>query len=77
MQMNKEKYEELLRRFCQELYEVGVSENLKGLIQDQAARKPNVITTNAEEATDRFTYRHNGYMIEAVRTVKLTVKKCT
>jgi len=74
MEMHKEKYEELLRRFCQELHEVGVSENLKGLIQDQGNRTPNVIVTSAEETTDRFTYRHEGYMIEAVRTVKLVVK---
>ena len=74
MKMHKEKYEELLRRFSQELHEVGVSENLKGLIKDQGDRAPNVITTSAEETTDRFTYRHEGYMIEAVRTVKLVVK---
>ena len=74
MEMHKEKYEELLRRFSQELHEVGVSENLKGLIKDQGDRTPNVITTSAEETTDRFTYRHEGYMIEAVRTVKLVVK---
>lgn len=74
MEMHKEKYEELLRRFSQELHEVGVSENLKGLIQDQGDRTPNVITTSAEETTGRFTYRHEGYMIEAIRTVKLVVK---
>ena len=74
MEMHKEKYEELLRRFSQELYEVGVSENLQGLIKDQGDRTPNVIAASAEETTDRFTYRHGGYMIEAVRTVKLVVK---
>tara|TARA_A100001011_G_C14276819_1_gene829659 strand:- start:858 stop:1091 length:234 start_codon:yes stop_codon:yes gene_type:complete len=74
MEMHKEKYEELVRRFSQELHEVGVSENLKGLIKDQGDRTPNVIVTSAEETTDRFTYRHEGYMIEAVRTVKLVVK---
>ena len=74
MQMHKEKYEELLRRFAQELHEVGVSENLQGLIKDQGDRTPNVIAASAEQTTDRFTYRHGGYMIEAVRTVKLVVK---
>ena len=73
--MHKEKYEELLRKFSQELYEVGVSENLQGLIKDQAARTPNIISTKAEEVTDRFIYRHDGYMVEAVRSVKLVVKK--
>ena len=74
MKMHKEKYEALLRRFSQELHEVGVSENLQGLIKDQGDRTPNVIAASAEETTDRFTYRHEGYMIEAVRTVKLVVK---
>jgi hypothetical protein len=74
MEMHKEKYEELLRRFSQELHEVGVSENLQGLIKDQGDRTPNVVATSAEETTDRFTYRRGGYMIEAVRTVKLIVK---
>ena len=74
MEMHKEKYEELLRRFAQELHEVGVSENLQGLIKDQGDRTPNVIAASAEETTDRFTYRHGGYMIEAVRTVKLVGK---
>ena len=74
MEMHKEKYEELLRRFSQELHEVGVNDNIKGLIKDQGDRTPNVIVTKAEEITDRFTYRHDGYMIEATRTVKLIVK---
>lgn len=73
--MYKEKYEELLRRFSQELHEVGVSENVKGLVQDQIDRHPNAAAANARETTDRFTYRHEGYMIEAVRTVELLVKK--
>jgi len=75
MKMHKEKYEELLRRFSQELHEVGVSENLEGLIKDQIVRTPNTVAASAEESTDRFTYRHGGYMIESVRTVKLVVKK--
>ena len=73
--MHKEKYEELLRRFSQELHEIGVSENLAGLIKDQSNRAPNVASCSAEEVTDRFIYRHEGYMIEAVRIVKLVVKK--
>ena len=73
--MHKEKYEELLRRFSQELHDVGVTDEVKGLIQDQIDRTPNVVAASAEETTDRFTYRHGGYMIEAERTVKLVVKK--
>lgn len=74
MKMHKEKYGELLRRFSQELHEVGVNENLEGLVKDKFNRTPNVISASADEITDRFTYRHGGYMIEAVRTVKLVVK---
>jgi hypothetical protein len=76
MQMHKEKYEELLRRFSQELHEVGVTGSLRDLITDQCERTPNVASATVDEVTDRFTYRHEGYMIEAVRMVKLVVKKC-
>ena len=76
MQMHKEKYEELLRRFSQELHEVGVTGDLRDIITDQCKRTPNVSSATADEVTDRFTYRHGGYMIEAVRMVKLIVKKC-
>ena len=75
MQMHKEKYEELLRRFSQELHEVGVTGGLRDLITDQCDRTPNVASASADIVTDRFTYRHDGYMIEAVRMVKLVVKK--
>jgi hypothetical protein len=73
--MHKEKYEELLRRFSQELHEVGVTGELRGLITDQCDRTPNVASASADVVTDRFTYGHDGYMIEAVRMVKLVVKK--
>ncbi len=75
MEMHKEKYEELLRRFSQELHDVGVSDNLLQLVKAKLERAPNVISAGDEETTERFTYRHGGYMIEAVRTVKLAVKK--
>jgi hypothetical protein len=76
VQMHKEKYEELLRRFSQELHEVGVTGGLRDLITDQCDRTPNAASATADEVTDRFTYRHEGYMVEAVRMVKLVVKKC-
>ena len=76
MQMHKEKYEELIRRFAQELHEVGVTGGLRDLITDQCERTPNTVSASVDEVTDRFTYRHDGYMIEAVRMVKLVVKKC-
>ena len=74
--MHKEKYEELVRRFTQELHEVGVTGRLRDLITDQYERTPNTVSASVDEVTDRFTYRHDGYMIEAVRMVKLVVKKC-
>lgn len=76
MKMHKENYEDLLLRFAKELNDVGVTDDMKKIVEAQYTRTPNLANTNTEEITDRFTYRHDGYMIEAVRTVKLTVKKC-
>jgi len=76
MEMSKEKYEELIRRFSQELHEVGVSENLIALTKDTANRVPNQSSIVHTDETDKFSYRHDGYMLEAVREVTLTVKKC-
>jgi hypothetical protein len=76
MTMNKEKYEDLILRFAKEMHEVGVTENMKKIVEAQYTRTPNVISSHSEEVTDQFSYRHDGYMIEAVRSVKLTVKKC-
>tara|TARA_B100000131_G_C17738840_1_gene460142 strand:+ start:135 stop:362 length:228 start_codon:yes stop_codon:yes gene_type:complete len=75
--MNKEIYEDLLLRFAKELHEVGVTENMKKIVEDQYTRTPNVVSSHADEVTDRFTYRHGNYMIEATRAVKLVVKKCS
>jgi len=77
MEMNKEKFEELVLRFAKELHEVGVTENMKKLVEAQWERTPNSAGVLSEENTDRFVYNHKGYKIEAVRTVKLSVKKCT
>ena len=76
MKMNKEEYEKLLKRFALEISEVGVTNNMIEIINAQSARAPNVASVSSEETTDRFTYRHAGYMIEARRTVELVVKKC-
>ncbi len=76
MKMHKEKYEELLRRFSQELHEAGVTEDLLALVKAKFERAPNILASNDEETTNRFVYRHAGYMIEAQTTVKLVVKKC-
>ena len=77
MKMNKEEYDNLLLRFAKELNDVGVTENLKKIVQAQTDRTPNSVAVGSDEVTDRFTYRHKGYMIEATRTVKLSLKKCT
>jgi len=66
-----------LLRFAKELHDVGVTENMKRLVESQYTRTPNLSNPNTEEVTDRFSYRHDGYMIEAVRSVKLVVKKCS
>ena len=75
--MNREKYEELMLRFAKELHDVGVTENMKKLAEAQWTRTPNTGGVLTEENTDRFVYRHGSYVIEAVRTVKLTLKKCS
>tara|TARA_R110002051_G_C8315535_1_gene433973 strand:+ start:243 stop:476 length:234 start_codon:yes stop_codon:yes gene_type:complete len=76
MEMSKEKYEELMRRFSQELYEVGVTDDMKSLAQDSFTRTPNLAAYEGKDSVRKFHYRHNGYIIEAVRTITLTVKKC-
>jgi hypothetical protein len=75
MKMNKEKYEELILRFAKELHDVGVTDDLKKRVEDSYTRTPNLAGINYDETTDTFLYRHDGYMIEATRTVKLVVKK--
>ena len=74
--MNKDKYQELMRRFSQELFEVGVTEEMKSLIKDSLERTPNLASCQKEESVGKFSYRHNGYLIEAERTVRVLVKKC-
>ena len=74
--MNKEKFEELMLRFAKELHDVGVTENMKKIIEAQYTNRPNLANPCTEEVTDRFTYRHGGYMVEAVRTVKIVLKTC-
>ena len=74
--MNKEEYEKLLKRFALELSEVGVTEDMLKIIEAQLNRSPNAVSSGTDETTDRFIYRHGGFMIEAKRTVCLTVKKC-
>ena len=76
MKMHKEEYEKLIKRFALELSEVGVSDDLIKIVSAQYERTPNVVAANSSETTDRFVYRHGGYIIEASRTVTLQVKKC-
>ena len=73
---NREKYLELMRKFSQELHEVGVTETMKGLISDQCEQHPNVISTSTgPQLVAKFTYQHDGYLIEARNIVELVVKK--
>ena len=76
MNMNKEKYQDLMLRFAREIHEVGVTENITKVVQDQYERIPNSSACSCEEVTRKFHYQHSGYLIEAVQTVKLTVRKC-
>ncbi len=74
--MSREKYEELLLRFAKEVNDVGVTEDMRKIVKAQYDRTPNTVSVNSDETTDKFVYRHDGYMIEATRTVKLVIKKC-
>ena len=65
MKMNKEEYERLLKRFALELSEVGVTDDMVKIITARFERTPNAASACSDEITDRFTYRHNGYLIEA------------
>lgn len=76
MKMNKERYEDLLLRFAKELDDVGVTDDMKKIVSAQADRTPNVASAGADFTSARFVYRHDGYLIEAVQSVKLTVRKC-
>ena len=75
MEMNKETYEKLLRRFSQELYETGVTDAMLKLIQDKINRTPNLVSASGEETTASFTYKHGGFEISAKQVVHLTVRK--
>ncbi len=76
MKMNKEEYEKLMKRFSLEISEVGVTDSMIEIVRSQTERAPNIVSVSADEVTDRFVYRHNGYVIEATREVKISIKKC-
>ena len=76
MKMHNEEYRDLMLRFAKELDEVGVTENMRKLIEDSCRSTPNRISADVEETTDRFVYRHKGYLIEAKRTISVVVKTC-
>jgi hypothetical protein len=74
--MNKVKFEELMLRFTKELHDVGVTNNMKKIVEDQYNRTPNVTASSSDENVKKFCYRHNGYEIEAVQNIKLSIRKC-
>jgi len=74
--MHKEKYEELMLRFAKELHDVGVTANMKKIVQDKINRTPNVISSATDENVRKFHYTHEGYTIEAVQNIKIVVKTC-
>jgi len=76
MKLHKEEYEKLMKRFALELSEVGVTENMIKMVEAVLSRSPNITSDSESEIISRFTYRHNGYLIEAKQTVELVVKTC-
>ena len=75
MKMHREMYEDLMLRFAKEMHDVGVTENMKKIVESQYDRTPNSISCSTEDTVRKFYYQHNGYTIEACQTVKLVVKK--
>ena len=75
--MHNEKYQDLLLRFAKELHDVGVSEGMKKIAEDQYTRTPNIASVSTQEDIKKFCYRHDGYVIEAVQNVKLVIRKCS
>ena len=75
MEMNDKKFEELMLRFAKELHDVGVTQELRSVIESQYRRHPNASSCSADDVTDRFEYRFGDYLIEAHRTVNLKVRK--
>lgn len=73
--MNKEVYKDLMLRFAKELHEVGITENMQKIVEAQYTRTPNLASAHTDEVTRKFYYQHDGYMIEAVQTVKIVLKK--
>ena len=74
--MNKDMYTELMLRFAKELHDVGVTEDMRKIVEAQYSRTPNIGSSESNENVRKFCYRHNGYEIEAIQNVKLVVKKC-
>ena len=76
MEMNKERYQDLMLRFAKEMHDVGVTDSMKKVVEAQYERAPNLTSCSIDEDVRKFCYRHDGYMIEAVQNVKIVVKKC-
>jgi len=75
-EMSKEKYEDLMLRFAKELNDVGVTDNMIKLAHDSFKRTPNLVGYKGNDDVRKFHYRHDGYIIEAIQTITLVVKKC-
>ena len=75
MEMNKDRYQDLMLRFAKELHEVGMTEDMIKIIESQYTRTPNVVSCSVDEDIRKFYYQHDGYSIEATRTIKFIIKK--
>jgi hypothetical protein len=73
--MHKERYQELMLRFAKELHDVGVTENMRKLVEDQCDRAPNAACVKSNDVVRKVYYQYDGYAIEAKCTVDLILKK--
>ena len=75
MEMSRDRYKDLMLRFAKELSEVGVTEDMTKRAHSSFDRTPNLAGFNTHEDVRKFYYRFDGYIIEAVQTVTINVKK--
>lgn len=73
--MSKKAYEELMLRFAKELHDIGVTENMRKIVEAQYSRTPNLASCGSCEAVKKFYYQFEEHSIEATQEIKLSLRK--
>jgi hypothetical protein len=69
----KERYENLIDRFNDELVEVGATEDMIQRLKSHLGGSPRLARCGVKSKLNYFVYEFDGYTIEAEATVELTV----